>query len=99
MIGGQRDPHLAALDETGLIATARQGLANTMGITQAPEVTMVRVWPKGIPNYPLGHLARVERIFSALAAWPGLELTSNAYHGIALNDCVASAEACVARLP
>jgi oxygen-dependent protoporphyrinogen oxidase len=51
-------------------------------------VTFVRRWPRGIPNYPVGHLALVDRIERATARHPGLHLNNNAYRGIAMNDCV-----------
>jgi oxygen-dependent protoporphyrinogen oxidase len=95
MIGGQRDSELAMRSEEELIEIARRGLARTMGITDTPAVTFVKRWRRGIPNYRLGHLANVERIFARVASlWPGLYLNSNAYWGIGLNDCVGNAKRC-----
>ena len=95
MIGGQRQSELAMRSEEELIEIARRGLARTMGITETPAVTFVKRWRRGIPNYRLGHLANVERIFARVASlWPGLYLNSNAYWGIGLNDCVGNAKRC-----
>lgn len=95
MIGGQRDSELAMRGEEDLIAIARRGLAGTMGVEETPAVTFVKRWRRGIPNYRLGHLANVERIFARVASqWPGLYLNSNAYWGIGLNDCVGNAKRC-----
>ena len=95
MIGGQRNSELALRGEDELIDTARRGLSATMGITDTPAVTFVKRWRRGIPNYRLGHLANVERIFARVASqWPGLYLNSNAYWGIGLNDCVGNAKRC-----
>lgn len=88
MIGGQRNPELVDQDEAGLVATARAGLESTMGVTADPDVTFVRRWDRGIPSYEVGHLGRVEAIFERVARLPGLYLVGNAYHGIAMNDCV-----------
>lgn len=88
MIGGQRNPELVDQDEAGLLATARAGLESTMGVTADPDVTFVRRWDRGIPSYVVGHLGRVEAIFERAARLPGLYLVCNAYHGIAMNDCV-----------
>lgn len=98
MIGGQRNPDLAARDEPGLIALARQGVQQTMGVADTPEVTFVRRWARGIPNYRVGHLANVDAVFERLRGLPGLHLTSNAYYGIGINDCVAQARACAERV-
>jgi len=88
LIGGQRNPELVEQDEAGLIDTARAGIEKTMGITDDPDVTFVRRWDRGIPSYAPGHIARVHAIFEQLAEHPGLHLCSNAYRGIAMNDCV-----------
>ncbi len=88
MIGGQRNPELVDQDEAGLVATARAGLASTMGVTAEPDVTFVRRWERGIPSYVVGHLGRVGAIFERAARLPGLHFVCNAYHGIAMNDCV-----------
>jgi oxygen-dependent protoporphyrinogen oxidase len=94
MIGGQRNPDLAARDDDELVALARQGVAETMGVRDEPTATFVQHWERGIPNYPVGHLANVDAVFERLRAHRGLYLTSNAYYGIGLNDCVAQARSC-----
>lgn len=94
MIGGQRNAELALRPEDELIAIARRGLATTLGITEEPVATFVQRWPRGIPSYPVGHLAAVDRIFARVATYPGLYLISNAYYGIGLNDCVGNALRC-----
>ena len=98
MIGGQRNPELALEQEGRLIEIARQGIRDTMGVDEPPSVTFVQRWPKGIPNYRVGHLANVNRIFERLERHPGLYLTSNAYYGIGVNDCVAASLECARRV-
>lgn len=88
MIGGQRAPGLAALDDVGLIATAREGLRMTMQLDRDPDVTFVQRWPRGIPHYAVGHVAAVDSILARAARVPGLHLNCNAYRGVAMNDCV-----------
>lgn len=90
MIGGQRQPDLALRTTDELIAIARQGLRATMGITQAPDTVFVKSWPRGIPNYRVGHLGRVATIDRLLSDHPRLSLNANAYRGIGINDCVAN---------
>jgi oxygen-dependent protoporphyrinogen oxidase len=98
MIGGQRNPDLLARDDQTLIALAREGVRETMGVSDSPDVTFLQRWQKGIPNYPVGHLANVDAIFRGVAELPGLHLTANAYYGIGLNDCVAQARACAGQV-
>jgi oxygen-dependent protoporphyrinogen oxidase len=98
MIGGQRDPELVERGEEELIEIAARGLRETMGIDAKPDVTYVRRWPRGIPNYPVGHLALVDQIEQAASHHPGLHLNNNAYRGIAMNDCVRNGRALAERL-
>jgi oxygen-dependent protoporphyrinogen oxidase len=98
MLGGQRNPELVNQDEAGLIATARIGVERTMGLTQAPDVTFVKRWDRGIPSYAPGHVARVDAIFEQVAKTPGLYLNCNAYRGIAMNDCARNSRELAARI-
>ncbi len=91
MIGGQRSPELVQQDEAGLIATARKGVHQTMGVDQDPDVHFVQRWDRGIPSYRVGHIAAVDTLFAQIERYPGLHLGGNAYRGIAMNDCVRNA--------
>lgn len=91
MIGGQRNPELVQMDDAELVATAREGLRQTMAIAEPPDTVYVRRWHRGIPSYAPGHIDRVERIFQQVNQHAGLYLTSNAYRGIAMNDAVLQA--------
>jgi oxygen-dependent protoporphyrinogen oxidase len=59
-----------------------------MGIDTNPDAVFLKRWERGIPSYPVGHIAHVDKIFERLARSPGLHLNCNAYRGIAMNDCV-----------
>ena len=50
-------------------------------------------WPASMPQYRVGHLARVDAIERRAAALPGLHLTGAAYRGVGIADCVRSGEA------
>ena len=86
--GARSGKMLANQDPQGLQRTAMEGLAQTMGVTQEPDVVFTHRWEKGIPHYVVGHLARVEAIFERSRRQAGLHLVCNAYRGIAMNDCV-----------
>ncbi len=98
MVGGQRNPELARQDDAGLIETARRGLHGTMGLDADPDVTFVKNWEYGIPSYAPGHIANVDEIFSRVATFPGLHLNSNAYRGIAMNDCARNSRELALRI-
>lgn len=90
MVGGGRQPSLAALPENDLVTLVRAELSGILGVSGEPVFTHLAVWPKGIPEYPVGHHDRVRRL-RALLAGTGLHLAGNAWDGIGVNDCVAAA--------
>lgn len=98
MIGGQRDKALALKTDDELLHIAINGVKETMGVDQKPDVSYVKRWEKGIPNYRVGHLSLVEQIYDLESKIEGIYLNSNAYRGVALNDCVANSKACTKRV-
>jgi oxygen-dependent protoporphyrinogen oxidase len=98
MIGGAADPGAVQLDDGPLIARVRADLEQTMGLRIAPEfVHVVRHW-RGIPQYTVGHAARLARIEAGLAGHPGLFLAGNAYRGVSVNACIEDARQVAARV-
>lgn len=85
-------------NETELTAIAREELRSTLGITADPLFSRAFLWEKAMPQYNLGHPARLQRIESRLEAWPGLALAGNGYRGIGIPDCIRSGEAAAARV-
>jgi oxygen-dependent protoporphyrinogen oxidase len=98
MIGGVRAPELAALPEEQLLALARRELSEILGIAAEPLLARTFFHDRGIPQYLVGHAKRLERIDGRLSALPGLHLNSNAYRGIALNDCVLQSRLAAERI-
>jgi protoporphyrinogen/coproporphyrinogen III oxidase len=87
---GGRDVTLDTDDE--LVALAREELA-LLDMTAKPTLVRVQRWPRGMPQYVLGHPERVERIGARLTEHPGLALAGAAYRGVGIPDCIASGEA------
>lgn len=75
-----------------LVERARQELRHTLGITARPLVERVVRWDEAIPQYVLGHRARIERIRARADLHPGLELAGAAYRGVGIADCIASGD-------
>jgi len=55
-------------------------------------------WGGGLPQYDVGHLDRVARIRSTVAAQPGMAVCGAAYDGIGIPACVATARAAAAQI-
>ncbi len=92
MMGGLLRPDVVQLRDDALVEAARAELGELLSIRAAPVFWHVVKWRAGIPQYHVGHLARLRRIDAALARWPGLSLTGNAYRGIGVNDCIRNAD-------
>jgi len=92
MMGGACFPEYVNLSDDEVVARVREDLAVTMEIDAAPEFVRVFRHPQAIPQYTVGHGARLQALEDLLRNHPGLILTGNSYRGIGLNDCVAAAE-------
>jgi oxygen-dependent protoporphyrinogen oxidase len=88
MVGGVRNPDLAALPGVEIVELTKSEIAATMGVTAEPVLSRAFFHEKGIPQYLVGHGKILDRIDARLAGQKGLYLNNNAYRGIALNDCV-----------
>lgn len=96
--GGTLDPDFINLSKEEAISVVRRDLEITMGITVEPEfMTYVR-WPKGIPQYLLGHAENVQQIMRGVAQHRGLHVVGNAFYGVGVNDCVRDAKRVVNEL-
>jgi oxygen-dependent protoporphyrinogen oxidase len=91
LLGGRRRPEVVNLEDRALIALARDELHQALGLDAEPELTQVIRHPDGIPQYVVGHRARLETIKQRLAQLPGLHLLGWAYQGVGVLDCVHSA--------
>jgi oxygen-dependent protoporphyrinogen oxidase len=74
-----------------LLDLARDEVA-LLGISTEPILTRVHRWPRGMPQYVLGHPERLGRIDVLLAEHPGLALAGAAYRGVGVPDCIESGE-------
>ncbi|MYV41993.1 protoporphyrinogen oxidase, partial [Streptomyces sp. SID1328] len=63
-----------------------------------PVATRVTRWTDGLPQYPVGHHARVARVREHIAKLPGLAVCGAQYDGVGIPACIASAYAAVDQL-
>lgn len=91
MIGGARTPELALLPDEQLIDRVRSDLQDILGLRAEPDFIRIFRWQRAIPQYLVGHAARLDAIDEMLQRHPGLVLTGNAFRGVSLNDCVVNA--------
>lgn len=84
-----REAAVSASDET-LVGLATAELAQLFGVTTPPTLARVFRWHRSMPQYVLGHTARLERIARLAAAHRGLMLAGASYRGVGIPDCIAS---------
>lgn len=97
-IGGDQDPTLFGgidgLSEDELVETAHRDAVRTMlkpsAADELPKVLSIKVWPRAIPQWEIGHFERLERARDGLiaAGVKGIFLAGNYVGGVALGSCV-----------
>jgi oxygen-dependent protoporphyrinogen oxidase len=96
-LGGALNEAILREDDAALVTRAMEELRAALGIRAAPVLTRVFRWPSSMPQYRVGHMARIESIERRLGASPGLFLAGAAYRGVGISDCVRSGEAAAER--
>jgi oxygen-dependent protoporphyrinogen oxidase len=86
--GGDTASALLAANDASIIALALKRLSETLGSLPQPHLSVVRRWPLSLPQYAVGHLARMAELETLVARFPGLHLAGNAYYGVGLPDMV-----------
>lgn len=74
-----------------LVAIARIDLAHVLGIEGVPVDARVTRWGGALPQYAVGHRARMARITRALVEHPRLAVCGASYDGVGVAACVGSA--------
>ena len=84
-------PDLTSEADEDLVRLAL-GELSLLGVDAVPILTRVQRWPRGMPQYVLGHPDRLARIESALTDLPGVAVAGAAYRGVGIPDCIRSGE-------
>lgn len=92
ILGGWTRSDVLAWSDDQIVQAVCQDLQVVLGIAAAPVFSWICRWNRGIPQYQLGHLDRLQRIESLRVRHSGLFLSGNCYRGISLNDCTREAE-------
>jgi len=92
MVGRRGDRRWLELDEETLLRRVHEEVAESMGMTAGPVAHHITGWPQAMPQYLVGHQARLDSLERATVHLPGLYLTGAAYRGIGIASCVKEAE-------
>jgi protoporphyrinogen/coproporphyrinogen III oxidase len=90
-IGRHGDAAALQRDDAELVEQVVTELTAYAGFTGAPIDVRVTRWGGALPQYAVGHLARVVRIRGAVAAVPGLAVCGATYDGVGVPACIRTA--------
>ncbi|WP_175410295.1 protoporphyrinogen oxidase [Streptomyces sp. TRM64462] len=90
-IGRYGDEEHLTWDDADLVAASLRDLGEAVGLAAKPVASEVTRWIGGLPQYPVGHPARVARIRDAVGKLPALRVCGAAYDGVGIPAVVADA--------
>jgi oxygen-dependent protoporphyrinogen oxidase len=97
-VGRIGEPVALQLDDGELTDLVRHELRVLLGIDATPVDSLVTRWGGGLPQYAVGHVERIARVRTAVAAVPGLAVCGAAFDGVGIPACIAAAKDAVSRV-
>ncbi len=96
--GGHAAPRMMDWEDAWIAEAAHGQFAKLLGPLPVPAHTVVRRWPRSLPQYAVGHPGRMRKLEELRKQLPGLALTGNAYSGVGLPALVHHAQEAVRAL-
>jgi oxygen-dependent protoporphyrinogen oxidase len=83
---------LAGLNKQLVLDAVLRDFKRLMGIQAKPLFDTFYTWPLSMPQFAVGHQARIERLHSSLQPYTGLSLTGNYFDGVGIPDSIRRAK-------
>ncbi|MBI4051344.1 MAG: protoporphyrinogen oxidase [Elusimicrobia bacterium] len=87
-IGGHGREEILQKEDHEIFAAVLKNIQAILGISSSPFLKKIYRWPKGNPQYTVGHEGRLKAIEERLTQHPGVFLTGAAFRGIGIPDCI-----------
>jgi len=88
----KKEVRLTLMLREGGLTSGLDALQRHLGIKRAPDFSKVQRLENAIPQYRVGHGARVESLLKSVSMrFPRLKLLGSYLDGVSVNDCVARA--------
>jgi oxygen-dependent protoporphyrinogen oxidase len=99
-VGGPRDQEIVSLPDEQLVDIALKEYTQLLGLRPGARPIFSRVfrWERGMPQYTMGHLDRVEEIEARVGSLRGLALAGGGFRGVGVPNCLESGEKAVSKL-
>jgi oxygen-dependent protoporphyrinogen oxidase len=91
--GGSIADALAPQTDEAIADAAFVQLSRLLGSLPEPALTLVRRWPRSLPQYEVGHPERMAELDQRIAELGGITLLGNGYRGVGLPDLIRDARA------
>jgi oxygen-dependent protoporphyrinogen oxidase len=91
-VGGALQPDLFYDSDPVLERNVRDELADLLGVRAQPLFSRLWRHPQSMPQYHVGHAARIQRIENCLDRFSTIALAGSAYHGVGISDCIRTGE-------
>ena len=97
--GRDGDGRAMELDDDEVVRRLHQELTEALHLEEEPVTSLVARWPRGFPQYDVGHRARVDAIETALRSdAPNVLVAGAAYRGLGIAACVEQARDAAKRI-
>jgi oxygen-dependent protoporphyrinogen oxidase len=90
-VGGATNPGAIGKLPEQLAAEVHREMSPLLGVRKEPVFSNVTIWQRAIPQYNLGHTARLAALESMRTRFPGLYFSGNYLKGPAIGTCVEHA--------
>jgi oxygen-dependent protoporphyrinogen oxidase len=90
-VGGATDPEITTRPEEQIAATVHEELARVLQIREQPVVQRVHRYERALPQYNIGHTARIEQLEQLCRENPGIYVAGNYLGGPSFGACVERA--------
>ena len=91
-LGGAGREDLLDREDAQLVAQVSEEVKPWLRIQGRPLASLLTRHTRLMPEYRLGHKARIERILDGVREWPGLQVTGNWLGGVGIGHCIARAD-------